>query len=129
MVNEKIFLDANILLDILFDRANSSVARDYILKNDGTLHISALTAHLVTHFGLKIFELNVLNKYLADYYIEDLTAQDVEWAFTNTRNKDFEDALQLAIAIRTGCTIFATLDKTFFNTYKDLPTIKVVLLK
>lgn len=129
MVNEKIFLDANILLDVLFDRANHSVARDYILKNDGILHISALTAHLVTHFGLKILELNVLNQYLADYYIEDLTAQDVEWAFTNARCKDFENALQLAVAIRSGCTTFATLDKALFNTYKDLPTIKVVLLK
>ena len=129
MVNDKIFLDANILLDILFDRANYSVAKDYILKNDGFLHISALTAHLVTHFGLKILELNVLNKYLADYYIEDLTAQDVEWAFNNVRNDDFEDALQLAVAIRSNCQEFVTFDKTLFTAYKDLATIKVVLLK
>lgn len=129
MVNEKIFLDANILLDVLFDRANYGVARNYILKNDGNLHISALTAHLVTHFGLKILELNVLHKYLDDYYIEDLTAQDVEWALNNVRNSDFEDALQLAVAIRSNCQEFVTFDKTLFNTYKDLATIKVVLLQ
>lgn len=129
MINEKVFLDANILLDLLLDREKSTAAKEYIIKNDGKLYISALTAHFVMHFGLKLFEQSVLRKYLNDFYIEDLTAQDVEWAFNNARNNDFEDALQLAVAIHSGCDTFATLDAVLYKNYKSLPTIALQHIK
>lgn len=116
------------LLEILLDRQGNVVARDYIRQHAGSLHISALTAHLVVHFGTSVVPLPVLRKFLADYFLESLTEQDFSWAFTNARNDDFEDALQLSVAIRTGCDEFATFDKTLFDTYKNLPTIQVHLL-
>ena len=127
--NNSIFLDTNILLEILLNRKGDTIARDYLAKHAGSLHISALTAHLVTHFGIEFVDLSVLKIFLNDYYIEALTDQDFEWAFLNARDSDFEDALQLAVAIRTGCRVFATFDKSLYETYKGLPVIKVALLK
>jgi predicted nucleic acid-binding protein len=37
--------------------------------------------------------------------------------------------LQLAVAIRNGCTQFVTFDKTLATAYSDLLTIKTRLLK
>ncbi len=129
MSADSVFLDANILLEILLNRQNGATARKIIEKHSDNLCISALTAHLVTHFGQAIVELSVLRKFLADYTILALEAADFEWAFTNLRNDDFEDALQLATAIRNGCNQFMTFDKTLVTAYKDLSPIKVQLVK
>lgn len=129
MANKQaVFLDANILLEVLLSRDGDKKARTYIANHAGNIHISALTAHLVVHFGQAIVALPVLRSFLGDYYIEPLTDQDFEWAFTNARNADFEDALQLAVAIRTGCDAFATFDKSLYAAYKNLPTIDLKLL-
>ncbi len=125
---EIVYLDANILLEIILSRKNQEVARKAIKKYAGSLHISTLTAHLVVHFGQAIVELPGLRKFLTDYYIEDLTEKDFEWAFVNARSKNFEDALQIASAVRIGTSRFLTFDKELHRAYKNLPTIKVQLL-
>jgi predicted nucleic acid-binding protein len=129
MPAESLFLDANILLEIILSRPNEKLARELLEKQDEEVYISALTAHLVVHFGQPIVSLPILRGFLADYTVLELTNTDFEWAFSNTRNKDFEDALQLAVAIRNGCTQFVTFDKTLATTYSDLLTIKTRLLK
>lgn len=123
------FLDANIVLEILLGRKKEAVARKLIEKHSDDLYISVLTAHLVTHFGQAIVELPILRKFLADYTVLALDATDFEWAFTNVRKYDFEDALQLAVAIRNGCNLFVTFDKALVARYKDLPMIKTQLAK
>ena len=128
MVQDKVFLDANIILEILLDRKNNLKARKLIAAHAGKLYISSLTVHIAVYFGQQEQELPVIKTLLSDYHIESLTSQDTAWAFNNVRNDDFEDALQLAIAIRANCQEFVTFDKTLFDTYKDLATIKVVLL-
>jgi predicted nucleic acid-binding protein len=70
-----------------------------------------------------------LRSFLGDYTILPLDESDFEWAFTNMRNPDYEDALQLAVAIRNGCSKFATFDKDLVTTYKNLPQIKTQLLR
>lgn len=129
MPNSLIFLDANVLLEILLERKNDNAARRFIKNNAGHLAISALTAHLVVHFGSKVVDLPILRQFLGDYYILEMTYMDFDWAFNNARNSDFEDALQLAVAIRNGCSDFVTFESQLFRVYKDLPTIKVKLLK
>lgn len=126
--NLSCFLDANILLEILLDRQNNHIARGYLQHHAGNLGISALTAHLVIHFGTVIVGLPVLRKFLDDYKLQSLTDADFAWAFQNARNDDFEDALQLAVAIRAGYDEFVTFDKTLYEAYKTLPTIAVKLL-
>lgn len=128
MENRPIFLDANILLEIILSRNNESTARQFITKNSEHLCISALTAHLVVYFGQAIVDLPILREFLADYTILSLDSADYEWAFTNLRNKDFEDALQLAVAVRNGCSQFVTFDKKLADDYAELLQIKTKLL-
>lgn len=123
------YLDANILLEILLNRPKDPIARKLLADQKSDLFISTLSAHLVTHFGKAIVKLSVLRAFLADYKLLALEAIDFEWAFTNTRDSDFEDALQLAVAIRNGCTEFVTFDKHLADLYKDLIQIRVRLLE
>ncbi len=119
------FLDANILLEIILDRGRSQVARNLLRKHSGGLVISALTAHLVVHFGQALVDLPILRRFLGDYTVLSLEAADFEWAFVNTRDRDFEDGLQLGVAIRHSCNRFITFDKTLFGLYQNLPAIKI----
>lgn len=127
--DSSIFFDANILLEVVLGRDKELLARSLLEKHTGTICISALSAHLVTHFGQAVVTFPVLRKFLSDYTILDLKAVDFEWAFTNIRNNDFEDALQIAVAVRNGCSDFITFDAALASAYKDLPSIKVQLAK
>ena len=122
------YLDSNILLEILLSRPNDKSARKLIEELNGEIFISTLTAHLVTHFGKAIVELPILRAFLGDYKLLSLESSDFEWAFTNARDSNFEDALQLAVAIRNGCEEFVTFDKQLAQLYKGLIQIKVTLL-
>jgi predicted nucleic acid-binding protein len=123
-----IFLDANVLLEIVLGRDKEVAARKFIESNDENLCISTLTAHLVVHFGKSIVTLPVLRKLLADYTVLSLDNADFEWAFTNIRGADFEDALQIAVAVRNGCSELVTFDKNLASTYRHLPSIRTKLL-
>lgn len=125
---DAVFLDANVLLEILLGRPKQAAARKFIQAQSGTLCISTLTAHLVVHFGQAIVGLPILRAFLADYTVLALEPADFEWAFANIRNKDFEDALQLAVAIRNGCGYFMTFDKALVADYKGLPAIQAKLI-
>ncbi len=92
---KKYFLDANILLEVIFDRKHAESCKEFMRSHPNS-GISALTAHLVVHFGAMDFELDVLRSFLADFNTTDLTKQDFDWAFSNSLG-DFEDALQLGL--------------------------------
>ncbi len=125
----KIFLDANILLEIILDRPKQHVAIKHLEKQPESLYISSLTAHLVVYFGQSRVGLPTIRNFLADYTILPLEESDFTWAFTNARNKDFEDALQLGVAIRHACTQFVTFDSKLSKDYRTLPTITVTHLQ
>ena len=128
--NRSIYIDANVLLEALLERKRQATAEAYLLSHAADrLYISALTGHLVTHFGGEFHQLSVLKQFLADYTILPLETIDFEWAFTNIRNNDFEDALQLAVAIHHGCNIFMTLDQPLYKAYRDLASIQVEMLR
>lgn len=128
MEPDSLFLDANILLEIILRRDKETKARQLIQRHPENLFISSLTAHLVVHFGQSVVALPVLREFLADYTILNLNSADFEWAFTNLRNQDFEDALQLAVAIRNGCSQFVTFDKELATSYAKLMQIQTKLL-
>ncbi|HEY1645233.1 MAG TPA: PIN domain-containing protein [Candidatus Saccharimonadales bacterium] len=123
-----VFLDANIVLEIVLERQNQQLAKDLLSKYSDNLNISSLTAHLITYFGQKRVDLPVLRRFLEDYIVLSLDSVDFEWAFNNIRNNDFEDALQLSVAIRNGCNSFITFDKPLVDTYANLKNISVQLL-
>ena len=128
MPPSQVFFDANVLLEVILARPKQAAARKVIKQYAGRSVISALTAHLVVHFGLERTDMATLRAFLDDYEMLALEPADFEWAFTNARDEDFEDALQLAVAIRSGQGQFLTFDKSLYETYKSLPNIKTVLL-
>jgi predicted nucleic acid-binding protein len=116
-----ILLDANILLEMLISgRANKEVVLNWMERNTDNFCISMLTVHLVLHFGLKDkLTITDIKTFLADYPKVALLPEDYVAAMELLRDRDHEDALQLVLAERTGCSSIATLDKKFSETYQD----------
>lgn len=118
-----VFLDTNILLEIiLVDRPHYTQVERFLASIKEEAAISLLTAHLVMHFGRKEqAEDAFLHAVLGENKLIDLTPNDYKWAANNEQGRDFEDALQLAAAIRSGCDLFVTLDTTLTKRYSSLP--------
>ena len=125
--SDSIFLDANVLLELILDRKSKKTAEEIMRKHYGDINISTLTGHLVIYFGLKVYDLNILQQFLADFNMNSLSDTDFEWAYQNCLGNDFEDALQLAVAIRSDCDKFITFDKNLYERYKNNKQIKVEL--
>ena len=121
-----VFLDSNILLEIILkDRVKRSLVKEYLesmSKSNDFSSISMLTVHLIMHFGRKEqIDNDLLECVINENELFALSGEDYEWALVNERGKDFEDALQLAVAMRAECDTFVTLDKRLAREYNDLP--------
>lgn len=116
-----ILLDANILLEMLITgRPKKDVVFKWMERNTEEFCISMLSVHLVLYFGLKDnLNISELKSFLADYPKIGLLPEDYVAAIGLLRDKNHEDALQLALAERTGCSSIVTLDKKFSEIYKD----------
>lgn len=117
-----VLIDANVLLEVLLPgRLQKTRVAEWLSVNKQTGCISILTVYLTLYFGLKagIVE-SKIHEFLSDYLIQDLVVADYLQAKRLVKNKDYEDALQLATAIRTGCGAVVTLDKKFAQNYKDI---------
>lgn len=122
------YFDANVLLEIALDRPHYAVAKQTFRRHAPYVAVSTLTGHLVMHFGVKRVGLDGLRSLLSDYQLLTLSEADFAWAYANRRNEDFEDALQLAVAIREGCEVFYTFDEGLYKLYRLLPQIHIKLL-
>lgn len=120
-----IFLDANILLEVLLPgRPKAALAYSYAQKE---AVVSPLSAHLYAYFGRKEgFSTEALTKQLALLNYTDLGDNEVRWAIANYQGEDFEDALQVACAIMSGCKLFVTLDKPLSQRYQRFINVKVL---
>jgi len=126
----KIFFDANVLLEIQLQRQNHAEATKIIRQNITNMRcLSALSGHLLQHFRPKELAIDDVRSFLGLFEMYGLLAEDFEWAYDNRRDDDFEDALQLAVAVRNGCTDFYTFDRKLVKKYEDLPTLEVHLLE
>jgi len=127
--NTRVFIDANILLEVILNRPRQRVARQLLADNPANRYISALTGHLVMHFGSNIATFGTLQAFLADYTLLPLDESNFKWAFTNTLDNDFEDALQLAVATAAGCGRFVTFDQELYKHYRgNVEPLKIELL-
>jgi PIN domain. len=115
---KKVYLDANILLEILFHRARYDKVVELLGSIDEVQFcVSVLTIDLVMYF----VEIEKQPKDKAWEFIEkyeklNMTIGDIEWAHDNDRG-DFEDALQIGCARRHRCTQFITLDQDIERQY------------
>lgn len=116
-----ILLDANILLEMLIaGRAKKDIVYKWMENNAEDFCITMLSVHLVLYFGLKDkLSINEVKTFLADYPKIALLPEDYVAAMSFLKDKDHEDALQLAVAERVGCTGLVTLDPKFSKTYND----------
>jgi len=116
-----ILLDANFLLEMLIaGRSKSQKAFRFMAENQEEFCISMLSVHLVMHFGLKDgLTISHVKGFLEDYPKVALLPEDYSNAMRFLKDADHEDALQLAVAERTGCSAIVTLDHKFADTYKD----------
>lgn len=124
-----VFVDANITLELLLpDRPRVPQVAE-ILGAESDLTISALTGHLVWHFGRRQgLSDQIIAKHAGSYKMLPLYPSDFAWALANERGKDFEDALQVAVALRSGCERFITLDQSLAKRYTHLPLEFVVIV-
>lgn len=118
-----VFLDANILLEIILKgRAKRLQVENFLAALSEPTAISMLSVHLIMHFG-RAERAN--DEFLEDVIRENelltLIPEDFVWALVNEKKKDFEDALQMAVAVRTGCKAFVTLDNNLAKAYAELP--------
>jgi predicted nucleic acid-binding protein len=115
-----VFADANVVLELLlFGRQKAAVVSSIIAQSPAVA-ISMLTVHLAHYFGKKEgMKFDEVAELLVDFIIEDLTKEDYKLAQKLLVANDFEDALQLAVALRIGCDRIITLDKTFARDYAD----------
>lgn len=71
-------------------------------------------------------EVVVADKLLKTYKTIGVIEQDAHWAFDHYKGKDFEDALQIAAAIRAKCTVFMTLDAALSQKYSKKLNIQLI---
>ena len=123
-----VLLDANVLLELLLpNRSQSKKVIEYMRHSAETHAISMLTVHLAFYFGRKGNKtIAYICQFLEGFIILDLTDADYQIALETLRGEDIEDALQLATAIRTGCSGILTLDHDFAKRYED--TGKMILV-
>ena len=127
-----IALDANILLEILENRGQVSAVKQAIAKFESQaedLAISVLSVADIFYLA-EAHKLPVkrVEKLIRAFQIYSITPADISWAFSNWKGKDFEDALQIAAALRENCNCFLTLDKALAKKYGVLMEIRIPAL-
>lgn len=125
----KVCIDVNVLLTAVLGRVGKETAYQELKSVAGRGCVSALTVHVFMHFAARHFPLTSLQYFLEDFHILPVTARDIAWAFSNVRDDDFEDAIQIAAAVHAQCDEFLTFDSRLQRTYQDLPQLTVRLLQ
>jgi predicted nucleic acid-binding protein len=116
----KIFVDANIAIEILLQREKNRRCVEYLDEKGGQSSISMLTVHLVYYFCYKKYLDEKIFNFLDQFIILGLLKKDYDYAKEIVVNRDFEDALQVATAMRHQCTEFLTLDKALVKNYSKI---------
>ena len=108
-----VLLDANILIELLFDRTKAGAVKEVItsLPEDDEMATSIfsinMTFYYVEKYGMSKAR---AHEFIKNYQILSMDESDYVWARDNDAG-DFEDALQIACARRHGCSKIITLDK------------------
>lgn len=122
----KIFLDVNILMEVIFSRKKSKQCLELIVSNLGNIYISSLSVHICNYFlkkeGKSVKENSV---FFTQFDIHDLNSSLLDETY-NIYTKDFEDAIQVASFLKSDCVEFYTLDKQMKQNYGQIAKIVVL---
>lgn len=120
-------LDANIVLELILERKLSQNCRDYISTVKDDVAITVLSVSIIMYYAEgKHLDLLTVERFLRDFVWLAAVETDTTWAFQHYAGKDFEDALQIAIAKREGCKKFVTLDKALAKQYSSILPIELL---
>jgi predicted nucleic acid-binding protein len=124
-----IVLDANIVLEVLEERRYCQevlAALDRLAGQDRPA-VSVLTvSHSFYLAEAHKVPLARVEKLIRTFTIFDVLSKDVNWALAHYQAKDFEDALQVAAAIRHKASVFMTLDSALAAKYQKFLKIGLV---
>jgi len=123
-----IVLDANIPLEILQRRRRyAETLAALACYQDEIFYISTLSISNCMYVIEKLgTDLAKTEAFINAYHHLSVTAEDAAWAFAHYDGDDFEDALQVASAIREGCDVFLTLDSGLAKKYGSLLPIELI---
>ena len=115
-----ICFDANVLIEIIVDRKSAKGCRDYVDSISDDMATTILSTDLVMYYaeGNKL-DVQPVEQFLRLFTWLPMTDSDADWAFRHFKGKDFEDALQIACAVREGCKRFVTLDRRLSEKYSQ----------
>jgi predicted nucleic acid-binding protein len=124
MANDLIFIDTNILMEVLFHRSqyDAAMAGLMSLAEQAIVCTSIVSVSTLLYYvEAKKLDKKIAHHFIKGYRILGMSEIDYEWAENNDQG-DFEDALQTACARRHSCSYLLTLDKRFGKMYgKYLP--------
>jgi predicted nucleic acid-binding protein len=135
MVAKKVFLDTNIVLDIIDkNRLNHMKAKgiwEILIKNHSTIMISEDMLSTLFYinkddsYTLEFFKL-IQNRW--DIVSSGTTVISNAIELSLEKTLDFEDVLQCLCAKENGCDVFITNDKKFYNCGIEIMTIEEFLI-
>jgi predicted nucleic acid-binding protein len=121
------FVDANVLLEVILRRTRVDTCENFLNNNEDKA-ISTLTLDLVMYFIERDnLSWQPVKAFLESFNWLPIVDADAQWAFAQFRGDDFEDALQVACAIREGSSSFVTLDGPLSKKYSETIAIELLL--
>ena len=121
-----IFVDADVLLEVILKRAHAKECEQFLI-NDKNKAVFTITLDLFMYFVERDkLPWEPVKKFLESFNWLPVTDSDAQWSFMNFKGDDFEDALQVACAIREGCNYFATLDEPLSRKYEKIMKIDLI---
>ena len=106
----KVFLDANILVDILEKRGGFSLAQ----FDNQEIYASTLSIHIMFYVSKKKIPYDLIPEILLDVNLVNFTHDITKKALLGP-TEDFEDNVQIHSASDAECDIFLTEDKKLLN--------------
>lgn len=129
---KKIFLDANILIDLIEGRQLEDSGANQLKRKfpNSKIFVSALSIHIVFHI-LHIKSGSKTHKKILKFFdfveILPLTNQTVLHA-SMTKYSDYEDTLQYLMALNANCNYILTRDKKDFEKIKKVVPSKIKII-
>jgi len=116
-MSNKLYIDANIILDFCLDRegrSNAKIILDEISKGNATGFISGSIVHILSYFLSKTYGLEKTKKtilaVIEDFEIIDIPKEIILQSLHSKIN-DIEDALQYYVALHNKMDYFISNDK------------------
>jgi len=129
---KKLFLDTNILIDIMTGRDAKTISLKEILPymHHSQIYLSSLSIH-IAFYSLKIKPNSSIHKKILDISklinIVPLSKNIIDDALNNF-TVDFEDTLQYYSALDQSCDYILTRDKKDFDKIKELIPSKIAIV-